>query len=67
MKDFEIITYSLIALAILEIILAIYCFKLMLKGNNKDIKKIALCFMGITILHSILTYMINFINEHTLT
>jgi len=67
MNDFEIITYSLIALAILEIILAIYCFKLMLKGNNKDIKKIALCFMGITILHSILTYMINFINEHTLT
>ena len=67
MNDFEIITYSLIALAILEIILAIYCFKLMLKGNNKDIKKIALCFMGITILHSILTYIINFINEHTLT
>lgn len=67
MNNFEIITYSLIALAILEIILAIYCFKLMLKGNNKDIKKIALCFMGITILHSILTYIINFINEHTLT
>ena len=51
MNDFEIITYSLIALAILEIILEIYCFKLMLKGNNKYIKKIALCFMGITILH----------------
>lgn len=67
MNDFEIITYSLIALAILEIILALYCFKLMLKGNNKDIKKIALCFMGITILHAILIYIINFINEHTLT
>lgn len=67
MNDFEIITYSLISLAILEIILALYCFKLMLKGNNKDIKKIALCFIGITILHSILIYIINFINEHTLT
>lgn len=58
MSDSDILIYTLlITLIILEIILAIYCFKLMLKGNNKDIKKIALCFMGITILHSILTYL----------
>ena len=62
MSDFEIIRYSLIILVILEIILGIYCFKLMLKDNNKDIKKIVLCFMAITLIHSILIYMINFIN-----
>lgn len=63
MNNLEIIRYSLIALVILEIILGIYCFKLMLKDNNKDIKKISLCFMAITLIHSILTYMINFINK----
>ena len=63
MNNLDIIRYSLIALVILEIILGIYCFKLMLKDNNKDIKKIVLCFMGITLIHSILTYMINFINK----
>ena len=63
MNNLEIIRYSLIILVILEIILGIYCFKLMLKNVNKDIKKIALCFMGITLIHSILIYMINFINK----
>lgn len=64
MNNFEIIRYSLIILVILEIILGIYCFKLILNFVNKDIKKIALCFMGITLIHSILLYMINFISEY---